>query len=424
MKKAMNTRRYIYLAGLGLFLALATSGCSNDDESATVREEGLLIEGIALGMESAETTEEVTATRATVSGYSVNTDADPTHTTNLATSRSNWLLDFELYNGNTDGNKTPSESKYDAGSFTSGTYKSNKECWMGSNPSLLFPNYYKPKVTAELYLDDNKSIIAIDQSGSNGSALLNQDALRVEKAEMTPAHIPTVKLKHKHAMLDFVIAGIVKDNINTVTVTVDSDTYTPYEVPLNTSTDKREYMLILPEETSTNPVVNVTTNEGTEVGVIRYKQTVKVFEKGNITKTLGSNNCYCFTLIGKALDISPITITDWTRGESIQGEYIAVTAYPTFKAEGYANQTFYFYYDNKLKENGKAKLQEIKFNENAECTIKPDGRILTHIYKADEVEEISNGSINKTPKAGAAGKAANITLGQMVIKLTSSDLPN
>ena len=84
------------------------------------------------------------------------------------------------------------------------------------------------------------------------------------------------------------------------------------------------------------------------------------------------------------MSLSPITIVDWTTGEPVTGEYVAVTAYPTFK--GAANETWYLYYDNKLIEpdglgGTQPKLQAMTFNDEGECTVKPDGRVITHIFK-------------------------------------------
>ena len=144
-------------------------------------------------------------------------------------------------------------------------------------------------------------------------------------------------------------------------------------------------MLILPETTpkSTEILVTYSTNATTTHQAINYKQKVKL---NSSSGNLGSNNAYCFTLSGKELEISPVTVVNWVTGEPVAGQYVAVTAYPTFK--GPANTTYYFYYDNKLTEdgtlNGTPKLQKIDFNRDGECTIKPDGRILTHIFPAAE----------------------------------------
>lgn len=179
-------------------------------------------------------------------------------------------------------------------------------------------------------------------------------------------------------MINFKFEGLVRDDISesTVLVQLGTDVYTPYNVR---TTDTLEYMLILPEtETTTG---NKMTVEYSTVGdairqPIQYKQTIVL----NTNNALGSNNCYCFTLSGKEMKISPVTIVNWTTGQPVSGEYVAVTAYPTFK--GPANSTYYFYYDNQLTNtDGTAKLQTITFNNEGECTIKPDGRVITHIFK-------------------------------------------
>lgn len=400
----MKRTNYILL----LALLFAAAACSEKEEIPTT-EERTPIEGIIPMMEGmASSSAEANSTRATLSGFSVNTDADPTRKSLADRGIAGWKMDLTLYNGG---------SSYAEGSFAGASYSNSK--WEAP-ADKYFPNYKKPQAEVLLYPAawvPTTSTVATVQS--TDALLLAQDVLAKAKGEIEVAHTPTITLNHKHSMLDFVIKDVAGDV--TVTVELGSTSYTPYKVSAAVAKDL-EYMLILPEDTQTNPVIKIVTGEGDNQAAITYRQTINITANG--TTSLGSNNCYCFTLQGAELKISPVTVLNWATGKSLPGEYIAVTAYPTFKAEGYANKTFYFYYDNKLKENGKEKLQEIKFNENAECTIKPDGRILTHIYKDSEVEEISNGSINKTPKAGAAGKAANIILGKMVIELTSSDLPN
>lgn len=402
----MKRINYILLPALALLFA--ATACSEKEEIPTT-EERTPIEGIHPMMEGmASSSAEASSTRGTLPDFSVNKSADPTKKSLADRGTTGWKMDLTLYNGS---------SSYAEGSFAGASYNNSK--WEAP-ADKYFPNYKKPQAEVLLYpttWTPSTSTIDIDQSSD--ALLLAQDVLAKAKGAIEVAHTPTITLNHKHSMLDFVIKDVAGDV--TVTVELGSTSYTPYKVSAAVAKDL-EYMLILPEDTQTNPVIKIVTGEGDNQAAITYRQTINITANG--TTSLGSNNCYCFTLQGAELKISPVTVLNWATGKSLPGEYIAVTAYPTFKAEGYANKTFYFYYDNKLKENGKEKLQEIKFNENAECTIKPDGRILTHIYKADEVEEIGNGSINKTPKAGAAGKAANITLGKMVIELTSSDLPN
>ena len=200
----------------------------------------------------------------------------------------------------------------------------------------------------------------------------------------------TVELQHQRAMLNFKFEDVVRDDIVEESVRVivggtngeGGTVYTPYSVRV---TDSLEYMLILPETTlkSTEILVTYSTKATDTHQKINYKQKVTL---DNTSGNLGSNNAYCFTLSGKNLAISPVTIVNWVTGEPVAGQYVAVTAYPTFK--GPANTTYYFYYDNKLTEdgtlNGTPKLQKIDFNRDGECTIKPDGRILTHIFPAAE----------------------------------------
>lgn len=405
----MNTKRYIYIASL--FLTVAVSGCSNDDVPA-IEDQGLPIAGVVLSMEGTEATTNNVITRGAVT-YSVNGQNDPTKAD--LTQRIGWLLDFALYNG---------DAKYDAGSFVGGTYDATTNKFAGPNATYYFPNYFSPGIELLLYPDtkkDNKETITANQS----SGLLSEDVLMQKnkgenRPSITPAHIivndrtnnsaKSIPLIHKHAMLDFAITNINTDDIESVEVSITkggvTTLYTPYEIL--GLTDYIEYMLIVPEGTDDNPIIKVTTKskDGDEFDAIRYEQELKVISAS--VKSLGSNNCYCFTLKGKALELSPITIVDWARGEALQGEYIAVTAYPTFKAKGHENETFYFYYDNKLKGSDgiTAKLQKITFNQDGECTIKPDGRILTHIFT----------DANATP-TDDNGLTTPIILNQMIIDL-------
>lgn len=401
----MKRINYILLPALALLFA--ATACSEKEEIPTT-EERTPIEGIIPMMEGmASSSAEASSTRGTLPDFSVNKSADPTKKSLADRGTTGWKMDLTLYNGS---------SSYAEGSFAGASYNNSK--WEAP-ADKYFPNYKKPQAEVLLYpttWTPSTSTIDIDQSSD--ALLLAQDVLAKAKGAIEVAHTPTITLNHKHSMLDFVIKDVAGDV--TVTVELGSTSYTPYEVSA-AGAASLEYMLILPEDTQTNPVITIVTNGDDNQATITYRQTINITANG--TTSLGSNNCYCFTLQGAELKISPVTVLNWATGKSLPGEYIAVTAYPTFKAEGYANQTFYFYYDNKLKENGKEKLQEIKFNENAECTIKPDGRILTHIYKDSEVKTIDGGS-NMTPNTNENRKLGTpITLGQMVIELASS-LPN
>lgn len=402
----MKRINYILLPALALLFAAAA--CSEKEEIPTT-EERTPIEGIHPMMEGmASSSAEANSTRATLTGFSVNTIADPTKKSLADRGTTGWKMDLTLYNGS---------SNYANGSFAGASYSNSK--WEAP-ADKYFPNYKKPQAEVLLYpaaWNPTTSTVATVQS--TDALLLAQDVLAKAKGAIEVAHTPTITLNHKHSMLDFVIKDVAGDV--TVTVELGSTPYTPYKVSA-AGAASLEYMLILPEDTQTNPVIKIVTNGDDNQATITYQQTINITANG--TTSLGSNNCYCFTLQGAELKISPVTVLNWATGKSLPGEYIAVTAYPTFKAEGYANKTFYFYYDNKLKENNQAKLQEIKFNENAECTIKPDGRILTHIYKDSEVKTIDGGS-NKTPDTSENRELGTpITLGKMVIELTSSDLPN
>lgn len=386
-------------------------GCSEKDEPmAGDIEKGIVIESITPALQGLDSN--AGTTRAASTGFSVNTDSDPTFA-GLET-RSGWKMDFTIYDNKDD-------SKYEAGSFTGATYSGGTWTWTGTK---YFPNYKKPQAEVLIYPDgwSDAPTVKNDQSKNDKTDLLAQDILFKEKGAIDVAHDVKIEVKHKHSMLDFKIKDVVIGDIQEVKVWIGSTEYTPYKVTTtNTGAIDVEYMLILPETTkgtANNPVVQITTISGTNTVPITYRQTIQILNTA--TSTLGSNKCYCFTLQGADLKISPVTVLNWTTGESLPGEYIAVTAYPTFKAEGHKNETYYFYYDNKLMENGKPKLQEIKFNENAECTIKPDGRILTHIYKEGQVDGIGGNSTNKTPNAGESGELTNpVVLGQMVIDLAS-----
>lgn len=404
---------------LASLLTLQLAGCSEKDEPITTdSERGIAIESISAVLQGMESNNEIT-TRATQEGFSVNTNDDPTKT--LPQKRSDWKMDFTLYNS-TDN------KKYDKGCFIGLACKNEK--WTVDDK--YFPNYKKPQAEALIYPNGWNSI-STDQSKEKGTDLLAHDVLFRDKAIIEVAHKVTIEVKHKHSMLDFVIKNVVKDDIQSVQVFVGNTTYTPYAVkatPVNGSTTlyDMEYMLILPQTTSVSPIVQIKTEADTGTGnnIITYKQTIGIIKDSKIE--LGSNKCYCFTLQGAELKLSPITVLNWATGESLPGEYIAVTAYPTFKVNDlkYAEKTFYFYYDNKLVEkdtdgNTKPKLQKITFNKNAECTIKPDGRILKYIYTESQVEAIKGSKDgNMTPKNNETGTTVDkIILGTMIIDLSS-----
>ena len=374
----------LYIYTVALILAFNVAGCDKTDD-VNISDDMQQIEGIALGLGAVavEPPSQQATTRATVGSvtYAVNTSEDPTYSGNFTANRSSWLLDFHLFNNN-----VVSSDKYEDGSFDKGKYDEVTSSWK-PNPSkeLRFPNYFRPHIEAWLYPDTKDKTVAKDQSDRDD--FLAQDILYRAKSQLNPiTKRITIELSHRRAMINFKFGDIVRDDIDELSVRVrlgtgDGNLYTPYNVTKSDVTDNLECMLILPETVSTAGGMTVEYNTvGKNIQQpIRYKQSITL----NNNNPLGSNNCYCFTLSGKELKISPITIINWVTGEPVSGEYVAVTAYPTFK--GPANSTYYFYYDNKLTEdgtlNGTPKLQEINFNSDGECTIKPDGRIITHILK-------------------------------------------
>ncbi len=406
----------IYIA-VGLFNLVLLMGACSEKDIDSGNDSETRIEGIKLSMETIGT-ELSTTTKATVGeiNYVVNTASDPTSKNSslggTIDSRGalGWKLDLTLYNGNVS-------TAYDKGSFTGGEYVTVDKYWRPLTDKY-YPNYKKP--WAELYLYPNTVNAAIDTDQSTAAKLLNQDILYKSKGQIsTIAHITSILLDHKRTMLDFIIKDIVFSDIASVTVLVGGDVYTPYQAKsTETSTGSGigslEYLLILPEGTTTNPVVKIVTkpNPTTGASSVNYTQNVGLISSG----TLGSNNCYCFTMQGNLLSLSPITIVDWTTGEPITGQYVAVTAYPTFK--GAANETWYLYFDNKLKESDglTAKLQAITFNDEGECTTKPDGRVITHLFKSKPTDlDLSSNIFMDTNKL-----ITPVSLDKMYIDLTSA----
>jgi len=412
-------KRFFYIVSALTVLSLGCSGCSEKEDSILESSKSTPIKGIVLGMNEMGSTAG-TNTRATVSGYSVNTASDPT-SMNILTrgtgsttpwSTTPWKLDFTLYNGFVSGGGVATTS-YTDGSFTGGNYNSAGGYWEKDilAPQRYFPNYKNPYADLFLYPNaaDTASLVK-DQSTAN--IILAQDLLVKYKEKIKIAHEiitnasnQNIALNHKRSMLDFIISDIVSNDIDKVTVKVGTDEYTPYKVK-QTDTSL-EYLLILPESTQEDPIVQILTKSTPLSQPITYKQTITITSNG--TKPLGGNRCYYLTLVGNQLELSPITVTDWTTGEPVSGEYVAVTAYPTFK--GPANETYYLYYDNKLVDTvGNPKLQAITFSDKGECTIKPDGRIITHIGKENDFSKLTE-------------LTSPITLDKMYIDLSAIVLP-
>lgn len=395
-------KQFKYLTSIfSLLLATAISGCSEKEYFVEDSERGIAIESISVALEGMDSSAEASTRATTETKFSVNTNSDPTKTDLAERGSNEWKMDFSLYYGSDN-------TLYNGGSFTGGSYSNGS--WTPSDK--YFPNYKEPK--AEVYLYPNGWNMESSTPADNQStreSLLAQDVLFKAKGTIPVAHEVNIKLQHKHAMLDFMIEDVTVSEISKVTIEVGGKTYAPYNVTTDKSAGKKEYMLILPEGTKENPVVIIETTDGNNSDKITYRQTINVIANGR--KELGSNQCYCFTLQGAELKISPVTVISWTTGASLPGEYIAVTAYPTFKAANHANQTYYFYYDNNLmEEDGTPKLQKITLNQDGECTIKPDGRVLTHIFKENEA--------NKTPDKSNELSSA-VILGKMVINLEKEE---
>ncbi len=385
----------LYIYAVVLILGFNVAGCDKND-NIEVNSDMVEIDGVALQLGGVDLSSGTAATtRATVAGidYAVNTNEDPTSSFFFLGSnniREDWKLDFSLYNGN-DASGSVETTPYADASFTAGVYDDTNNTWKPSpDKQLLFPNYFKPHVEAWLYPSTKDAAVATDQSTEE--QLIAQDILHRAKSVL-PGNATesfgkklSVQLSHQRAMLNFKFQDIVREDINEVTVKVKvgGTDYTPYSLR---AAGVLEYMLILPEDTpaATEIIVEYETVGNDLLQPIKYKHKVNL----GITGTLGSNNCYCFALSPKEMTISPVAVINWVTGEPVLGEYVAVTAYPTFK--GPKNQTFYFYYDNKLTVdgtlNGTPKLHEISFNNDGECTIKPDGRIITHIFNTNSLSE-------------------------------------
>ncbi len=395
-------KQYTHIISMAL-AAFLLSACSKSDALPDGEERGPQVtelKAILGNIDAGETT------RATGnSPYSVNTDADPTET--AMESRTGWKMDVQIYYGN---------DPYTDGGSATYTYSSSTDSKWETTSTLCFPNYTKQKITATLHPENwtASTEFVTNQSNTDKTDILKQDILVENNSATTfnPAKTITIPMKHANSMLDFIVKDITSDQIKTVKVTIGSTDYTPYQI----KTSPVEYLLIVPTTnsatnatTDSNPIIEITTKKGSI-----YKQKIQLIGAKNGGQNITNyttNTCYCFTLRGLELLLSPITVTDWSTGEAIASDYIAVTAYPTFR--GTPNTTYYLYYDNCLKEkddNGivKAKLQKITFNSRGECTIKPDGRIITHIFKDATATPDDNNKLT-TP----------IVLDQMIIDLTN-----
>ena len=300
-------RHIIYYAS-ALVLVLGLAGCDKSDNPG-FGDDMQQVDGIVLGLgELTETSagRELSAqamTRATVGGvsYAVNTIEDPTftHGTNLTTARGSWKLDLHLFN-----NDIASSVKYADGSFDGGEYDGGVGGWI-PNPyrQLLFPNYFHPDAEAWLYPVSKEASVVMDQSAK--ADFLAQDLLYRPKSKLTIEKKITVQLQHQRAMINFRFEDIVRSDIDegSVRVRLGSDVYTPYNVR---TAGVLECMLILPETVSTSAgmTVEYSTKGNPLQQPIQYVQKVTL----NNDAALGRNNCYCFTLSGKEMKISPVIL--------------------------------------------------------------------------------------------------------------------
>lgn len=290
--------------------------------------------------------------------------SDPSTTSIVNRGALGWKLDVQIYK---------SGSPY----LTSNTYLYNSSNRWIPTPGITtyFPNYFSQQCEFTLYSVSPNADIVKDQTIADD--MLLQDKLYIKTA-MAPAHILNPTLKHANSMLDFTFEKVPFD-IGSITVKLGSDIYTPYRVPLTS-----HYLLIIPPTTNVDPVVILNTVAGAQ-----YQQTVDIIQNvnlGNRQKT-DVNNRYIFTLIGYDLTLSPISILDWVSGGMVAGEYVAQTAYPTFR--GPANTSCSLVFDNGL-------TQQLNFDSEGEITIRPNGRTITTIN----------------------GNSYSVTLSQMIIDLT------
>ncbi len=320
-------------------LAVLFIGCSDHSGPGTDAEElPVLIEGfqLSLGRSDVSKTE---ATKAEVDDYAVNGTNDPTATLE---GRESWLLHAVIY---ASGTYSDGESIF--------THQ-NDNIWKPDS-ALYFPNYLTQQVSAELY-PAGYGGIAIDQQTAENvflSDLLEQNGDSV--ANVRPAHIPNIPLRHAHSMIDFILKNVDSTHIKSLTVLVDGNEYLPYKVGTG---DTLEYLLILPVGSS-YPVVRLKTIEGAE-----YRQRIGV----NPTEP---NRCYCVTLEGLELTLSTITVTNWAYGEAVAGTYSSIASYPTFRA--FPDITLVVGYNNGLE-------QTLQFNSRGETTVRPFGRTITWLY--------------------------------------------
>lgn len=332
-----------------LTFAALCAACSRSEKQGDDDNQPIKVEAITVELGDRKITDD-SSTRA-VADFAVNKPGqDPTRDVTRLSGTGGWSLDVQVYGIN--------GQPYTPGT---GTFQYSGGYWVSSTPFYL-PNYRTPRTDAVLYPPGwvpDTSVPSLDQS--DATKLLNQDVLVQvrENYVIIPAHIPRIELHHKHSMLDFILTDVDFSQITNVEVVAASDVYIP--CPLNLGADHHEYMVILPVGI-TDLQVRVTTAAGA-----RYTHAINLQPTNGATTV---NSCYCVKLIGLELQLSSVTVINWTYGTALEGQYTTIASYPTFR--GRANETITLYYINGLS-------QEITFNDRGESTVKPAGRTIIRI---------------------------------------------
>ena len=325
---------------LVLFSAAALiNGCSK--ENTHEPDEMVRVEGVEISIgEMSASGEDISRS---VDDFAVNTANDPTHT---MTTRTGWNFDLQIYKG------TSAFTPYGTASMQ---WSNNQ--WVSTvNTVPFFPNYTRQRITVDIYPGAKNATVATDQT--DAAKLLTQDLLTLNDPNyrINPAHIlANVPVHHKNSMIDFILHEVNESQIASLTVVVGNQTYQPYKITAPGFT-KSEYLLILPVGIS-NPEIHLTTKEGA-----RYVEQIEI--------TTAENVCFCLNLLGLELQLGGITVSNWTYGQALSGEYNVVTTYPTFK--GPANASVNVLYDNGL-------TQVLSFNSRGEFTTKPAGRTILQL---------------------------------------------
>lgn len=365
-------KRIIYIS----LIVLIAAGCAKDGERHS---EMVAIEGVGVEMDLNSV-----RSRAVINGrrYVVNTTDDPTYN-NIVAKRAGWYLDVDL----TPTDEDPNPGRNYEATFE---YDANKGYWrikpFSTEESLIWlPNYKKRKVKAVLYPGDSGT----DNSGVMGPPYLQRDIARDQSDEdkilnedileqpglttnITPAKVLEIPVRHKYAMLDFVIEDVMIDDIESLYIQIQNtvgeygEPYLPYRAIEDKSAKKLECLLIMPLEVTDFRVVLKTKREH-----ITYYQNMNI-AGGSIV-----NTCYCTTFKGLDLTLVANSISSWINGEAQSGNYTTVVSYPTFK--WYPDETLIVWFDTGLS-------QELEFNQLGELTVKPDGRTIIKIVSAEDPE--------------------------------------